>query len=73
MFWVLMNVKNPDISLPTADPLPNTGHIVGRREPESRLDAQGLGRHTALTAMVFADVDTTVGLTNRRSDSGASV
>ena len=45
----------------------------GRREPESRLDAQGLGRHTALTAMVFADVDTTVGLTNRRFDSGASV
>jgi broad specificity phosphatase PhoE len=28
MFWVLMNVKNPDISLPTADPLPNAGHIV---------------------------------------------
>jgi hypothetical protein len=35
MFWVLMNVKNPDISLPTADPLPNTGHIVVVGSPKA--------------------------------------
>ncbi len=28
MIWVLMNVKNPDMSLLTSDPLPNTGQIV---------------------------------------------
>ena len=28
MVWVLMNVKNPDASLATEDPLPNVGHIV---------------------------------------------
>jgi broad specificity phosphatase PhoE len=28
MFWVLMNVKNPNVSLPTSNPLPNAGHIV---------------------------------------------
>ena len=34
MFWVLMNVKNPDNSLPTSDPLPNIGHIVVVGSPQ---------------------------------------
>jgi broad specificity phosphatase PhoE len=28
MLWVLMNVRNPDPSLLTGKPLPNTGHVV---------------------------------------------
>lgn len=28
MMWVLMNVTNPDTSLLTSDPVPNTGQIV---------------------------------------------
>jgi broad specificity phosphatase PhoE len=28
MFWVLMNVRNPDLSLLTTKPLPNVGHVV---------------------------------------------
>jgi len=28
MFWVLMNVRNPDPSLLTTEPLPNVGHVV---------------------------------------------
>jgi broad specificity phosphatase PhoE len=28
MLWVLMNVRNPDLSLLTGKPLPNTGHVV---------------------------------------------
>ena len=34
MVWVLMNVKNPDSSLLTRDPLPNTGHIVVVGSPQ---------------------------------------
>jgi broad specificity phosphatase PhoE len=28
MFWVLMNVRNPDLSLLKTKPLPNVGHVV---------------------------------------------
>ena len=28
MTWVLMNVRNPDLSLLTSKPLPNVGHVV---------------------------------------------
>jgi len=28
MLWVLMNVRNPDLSLLTTKPLPNIGHVV---------------------------------------------
>src|ERR1700744_3187118 len=28
MVWVLMNVRNPDLSLLTSKPLPNVGHVV---------------------------------------------
>jgi broad specificity phosphatase PhoE len=28
MFWALMNVRNPDLSLLTTKPLPNVGHVV---------------------------------------------
>jgi broad specificity phosphatase PhoE len=34
MFWVLMNVKNPDSSLPTSHPIPNTGRIVVVGSPQ---------------------------------------
>jgi broad specificity phosphatase PhoE len=34
MVWVLMNVKNPDNSLLTSDPLPNIGHIVVVGSPQ---------------------------------------
>ena len=33
MFWVLMNVKNPDMSLLANDPLPNTAHVVVTGNP----------------------------------------
>jgi broad specificity phosphatase PhoE len=33
MFWVLMNVKNPDNSLPTSHPIANTGRIVVAGSP----------------------------------------
>lgn len=34
MVWVLMNVKNPDASLLTSDPLPNIGHVVVVGSPQ---------------------------------------
>jgi broad specificity phosphatase PhoE len=34
MTWVLMNVKNPDNSLLTSDPLPNIGRIVVVGSPQ---------------------------------------
>gem|GEM_PF-4452025 len=33
MTWVLMNVRNPDLSLLTSKPLPNVGHVVVTRNP----------------------------------------
>jgi broad specificity phosphatase PhoE len=33
MTWVLMNVRNPDLSLPSSKPLPNVGHVVVTGNP----------------------------------------
>jgi broad specificity phosphatase PhoE len=33
MLWVLMNVRNPDLSLLTGKPLPNVGHVVVTGNP----------------------------------------
>jgi len=33
--WVLLNVRNPDLSPFTTDPLPNTGYIVVTGTPET--------------------------------------
>jgi broad specificity phosphatase PhoE len=33
MTWVLMNVRNPDLSLLTSKPLPNVGHVVVTGNP----------------------------------------
>ena len=33
MMWVLMNVRNPDLTLLTSKPLPNVGHVVVTGNP----------------------------------------